>query len=399
MMKLSETDKGVCVQGFKAGGWRKDRYGVAVILSEVLSNCAVAVTSNRVKAAPIMISLENVKDGKAQGVVANSGNANAYTGEEGLKDARRMCKIAAQAFSLKEQDFLVASTGVIGRRIDLQIIEEGIRSLSKKLGSSGAASLDAARALMTTDTQPKMISVKTTLSDGSEVEIGGIAKGAGMIAPKLHATMLCFITTNAYIPEGKMKPILNEAVEQSFNQTVVDGDMSTNDFVAFFANGLAGNEDVDENFQEALNYVARELAKMIAMDGEGSTKFVQVEVKNAATIDDARKAARAIVGSNLVKAAIFGGDPNWGRIVAALGSSGATFDPGRITLSLNGISLVDNGKILAFQGTPALEQAKQTLQNREIEIIVDLHEGRESAVAYGCDLTPEYVKINAEYTT
>jgi glutamate N-acetyltransferase/amino-acid N-acetyltransferase len=398
-MKLSKTDKGVCVQGFRAGGWRRDKYGVAIILSEVLSNCAVAVTSNRVKAAPIVVSLENVRDGKARGVVANSGNANAYTGEEGLRDARRMCKIAAQAFSLEEEDFLVASTGIIGRRIDLGIIEEGIMSLSKKLKSSEEASLDAARALMTTDTRPKMISVKTTLSDGSEVEIGAIAKGAGMIAPRLHATMLCFITTNAYVPEDRMKPILNEAVEQSFNQTVVDGDMSTNDFVAFFANGLAGNGDVDENFQEALNFVTREMAKMIAMDGEGSTKFVQVKVKNAATIDDARKAARAIVGSNLVKAAIFGGDPNWGRIVAALGSSGATFDPERITLSLNGISLVDNGKILAFQDTATLEQAKQTLQNREIEIIVDLHEGGESAVAYGCDLTPEYVKINAEYTT
>jgi glutamate N-acetyltransferase/amino-acid N-acetyltransferase len=260
---MEETEKGICVQGFKAGGWRKGKYGVAIVLSEEQANCALAVTSNRLKAAPLLVSKSHAEEGRARGIVANSGNANAFTGREGLEDAERMCQLAAKELGLKAGDLIVASTGIIGRRLDMRAIEEGIKDVSKNLKATGDASLEAAKALMTTDKFPKMISVKTALKDGTEVEIGGIAKGAGMIAPDL-ATMLCFLTTNAYVPQEKMKSILKEAVDQSFNLTVIDGDTSTNDMVVLLANGLAGNGDVDENFQEGLNYVTRELAKMIS---------------------------------------------------------------------------------------------------------------------------------------
>jgi glutamate N-acetyltransferase/amino-acid N-acetyltransferase len=396
---LEKINKGVCVQGFKAGGWRRGKYGVAIILSEVQANCALAITSNRVKAAPLLISRDHAQRGKVRGIVANSGNANAYTGEEGLRDAEKMCSLAAGNLGLKTEDLLVASTGIIGRRLDMKIIEEGIKAVSMELNSSKEASQEAAKALMTTDRHPKMISVKTVLREGTSVEIGAIAKGAGMIAPQLHATMLCFITTNAYIPEEKIKPALMEAVEQSFNLTVIDGDTSTNDFVALLANGLAGNEDIDENFQEALNFITMEIAKMIAKDGEGATKFIEVTVGNAASAEDAKRAARAVVGSNLVKSAIFGGDPNWGRIIAALGYSGAEFDPGKVTLDINGVRLIEEGNILAFEGTTELKKAREVLQDREINITINLRAGNASATAFGCDLSPEYVRINAEYTT
>jgi glutamate N-acetyltransferase/amino-acid N-acetyltransferase len=395
---MEETEKGICVQGFKAGGWRKGKYGVAIVLSEEQANCALAVTSNRLKAAPLLVSKSHAEEGRARGIVANSGNANAFTGREGLEDAERMCQLAAKELGLKAGDLIVASTGIIGRRLDMRAIEEGIKDVSKNLKATGDASLEAAKALMTTDKFPKMISVKTALKDGTEVEIGGIAKGAGMIAPDL-ATMLCFLTTNAYVPQEKMKSILKEAVDQSFNLTVIDGDTSTNDMVVLLANGLAGNGDVDENFQEGLNYVTRELAKMIAKNAEGATKFIEVTVRNAASEGDAKRAAKAIAGSNLVKTAMFGQDPNWGRIIAALGYSRAEFNSDKMSLYLNEVCLVDNGKILAYEGSKVLEEARESLKGNEVKIAVDLAMGTSKATAYGCDLTPEYVKINAEYTT
>jgi glutamate N-acetyltransferase/amino-acid N-acetyltransferase len=392
---MKEIDKGVCVQGFKASGWRNDNYGIAMILSDVQANCALALTFNRIKAAPLLISERHVKKGKVRGIVANSGNANAYTGKRGLEDAEKMCSLAAKELGIKKEDFIVASTGIIGRKLDLKIIEEGIKKVSKGLDESKEASLRAANAIMTTDKFPKMMCVKTTLKDGTEIELGGIAKGAGMIAPSLH-TMLCFITTNAYVPQEKIKRILMKAVNQSFNMTVIDGDMSPNDLVAFLANGRAGNEDVDENLQKALNYVCTELAKMLAKNAEGATKFLEVKVEEATTIKDARRVAKAIAGSNLVKSAIFGEDPNWGRIVAALGYSGAKFDPDKISLYLNEICLIEKGEILAFERAK-LEDARKSMKNKEIEILVKLHTGNAKATAFGCDLTPEYIKINAKH--
>jgi glutamate N-acetyltransferase/amino-acid N-acetyltransferase len=396
---MKETEKGICIQGFSAGGLKDGKNGIAIIISGKEADCALMVTENRVKAAPLLVSAEHAA-GKVRGIVASSGNANAYTGEEGIKDAKRMCELAAGELGLETEEFIVASTGVIGRRLDMGAIERCIKDVAKTLGTSVEASLKAAEAIMTTDTAPKMVSVTTTLNTGKRVEIGGICKGAGMIAPRLnHATTLCFLTTDAHIPEEKIKNVLENAVNQSFNMTVVDGDTSTNDMAVLLANGLAGNDDIDERFMEALNYVTRELAKRVARDGEGTTKFIEVEVKNAKSEMDARRAARAVVSSNLVKTAMFGEDPNWGRIIAALGYSSAEFDPDKVSLFVGEVNLVKDGKILALPDTKELEAAKKALASKEIKITADLNAGKYSATAYGCDMSPEYVRINAEYTT
>ncbi len=398
------TRKGICCRGFKANGVKKGNYGVAIILSEVAANCALMITSNRIKAAPLLVSQEHFGKGKIFGVVANSGNANAYTGREGIENAKKMCELAANKLGLKPENFLVASTGVIGRRIDIVAVAEGIKKAAKNLRSTGSTSLKAAKAILTTDRFPKMVSVKAKLKSGEEIEIGGIVKGAGMIAPQLrHATMMCFLTTNAYVPKEKIRDILENAVEQSFNAAIVDGDTSTNDIVILLANGLAGNKDVDGNFKEALNCVARELAKMIVRDGEGATKLLEITVQNARSKKDAKKAARTIARSNLVKTAFFGGDPNWGRIIAALGYSGAEFNPEKLSLLFEAknkkVCLIDRGKVLAFQGTKELNAAEKILKAKEIKVIADMHSGRESATVFGCDLTYDYIKINATYTT
>lgn len=401
---METMDKGVCVQGFRAYGVREGKYGVAIILSDVSASCSVMVTSNKVIAAPLIATIERATKGELQGIVANSGCANAYTGEEGLADAREMCRIAARELGVGARDLGVASTGVIGRRLDMKVIEVLIKKASKNLKNGSDASLAAARAIMTTDRLPKSISVKTRLKSGEEVEIGGIAKGAGMIAPQLrHATMLCFLTTNAFVPKEKINAMLKEAVEQSFNVAIVDGDTSTNDLVVLLANGLAKNQDVDENFQEALNFVTRELAKMLLRDAEGGTKLLEIRVLNAGSKKDAVKAGRAIARSNLVKTAFFGGDPNWGRIIAAAGYSGADFNPSSISLFLSDknreVCLIEKGQVLAFQGSKELERAEEIMKSREVIITIDLNKGEERATLYGCDMGYDYIKINAEYTT
>lgn len=396
---MKETDNGVCVQGFSASGKKEGKYGISMIVSEVDADCALMITKNRVKAAPLLVSKEH-SSGNVRGIVANSGNANAYTGDDGLEDAKKMCKIAAGELGLDSSELLVASTGVIGRRLDMAHIESGIKEVAGTLDCSGDASLRAAKAILTTDQVTKMISVSTTLESGEEIEIGGICKGAGMIAPHLnHATMLCFLTTNAYVPEGKMKKVLEEAVADSFNMTVIDGDMSTNDMVVLLSNGMAGNKDIDENFMGALNFVTKELAKMMVRDGEGATKSFEVEVKNTKSRSEARSAAKAVASSSLVKTALFGSDPNWGRIIAAIGYSGADFDPGKVSLYIEDVCLVKEGKILAFADTDELKRAEKALKADEIKITADLNAGTHSAIAYGCDMSPEYVRINAEYTT
>jgi glutamate N-acetyltransferase/amino-acid N-acetyltransferase len=402
------TDKGICLRGFKAYGVRKDGYGVAVILSETLANASVMVTSNRVLAAPLKVTLQHVSKGVLQGVVANSGCANAYTGEKGIEDAREMCRTAAARLGVQAESLAVASTGVIGRPLDMPLVKHLINKAAISLESGPEASLAAAKAIMTTDTKPKIISVKTRLETGEEVEIGGIAKGAGMIAPKLrlplsHATMLAFITTDAYIPRDRIDSILKEAVEQSFNRTVIDGDTSTNDLVVFLGNGVAGNKDVDGEFQEALNFVTKALAKMLVKDAEGATKLLVVRVKGARRREDAVLAAKAIAGSNLVKTAVFGGDPNWGRIIAATGYSGAEFKPENLSLHISDkytqTCLIEKGRVLALPGSEALINAGKVMKAEEIVMTLDLGEGGEEATAYGCDMGYDYIKINSEYTS
>ncbi len=404
MVELKVTNRGVCVPGFMAAGVKRGKYGVALIRSEAPAKASVMLTSNKVKAAPLLVSKEHVNN-DIFGIIANSGNANAFTGDAGMEDAREMCSLAAKLLGGKAENYLVASTGVIGRRLDLATVERLANEAARSLETSPKASEAAARAIMTTDTFPKICSVEVELSDGSRYEVGGIAKGAGMIAPKLsHATMLCFLTTNARLEKEEMDEALAKAVEQSFNRVVVDGDTSTNDFVVLLANGSAANDSI-EGFQEALNFVTQTLAKSIARDGEGATKYIEVRVLGAVSDSDANLAARAVVGSNLVKSAVFGGDPNWGRIIAALGYSGAEVVPEKITLYVGTkgderrVCLVEKGKPLALEGTAELKAAEEVLRQKEIYITAELNLGRGRGEAYGCDLTYEYIRINAEYTT
>lgn len=362
-------------------------------------------TSNLVKSAPVQISKKHLEDGKLGAIIANSGCANAFTGREGIRRARRMSEIAAELFGMEPEEVGVASTGLIGSQLPIEKIEKGMEVADEALSNSWEAGTRAAEALMTTDRRVKEVAVEVELEDGSEVTIGGAAKGSGMIHPDLHATMLAKIVTDAYITSAGLRESLQKAADESFNMITVDGEMSTNDTVFALANGLAGNEritkkDPSDNFQKGLLFVAKELAKMIASDGEGSSHLIEVRVEGAENDEQAKKAARAVAGSDLVKTAIYGGDPNWGRIVSALGHSGASFSPSRISLSLLG----DKDEApLVLKGEPLPEdvedEAGRILEEHDIQIYIDLSEGSGSATSWGCDLTEDYVKINSHYMT
>ena len=391
-------------KGFKANGYKEGKYGVAIIISEKEAVGAGVFTTNRVVAHPVVLSKELIKNrDKFRAIVANSGNANCFT-KDGMEDAKEMQRLVAELFNIKEDEVLVASTGVIGRKMDMSIIKDRINKVYNLL-KEGNSSINAAKAIMTTDTKPKEIAVEFEIN-GKIVRVGGIAKGAGMIAPNmLHATMLCFITTDIEIDKKSLTDVLQRVVDKTFNNISVDGDTSTNDTVFILANGLSGvnYNECKEEFENALLFVCRELAKMIVKDGEGATKFMEVVVKGAKTEDDAVKASKAIVNSLLVKTAVFGGDPNWGRIVAAVGYSGADFNPEVVDVVLSNykdeVYLVKDGIPLADEGTEELKKAEEIMKADEIKIIVDLKMGEFENVCYGCDLSYEYVRINAEYTT
>ncbi len=391
---------GICaVDGVLASGSRKGKYGVSVIVSK--ENTASAVfTSNKVVAAPVTVTREAVKNGKLSAIVANSGNANCFTGEDGLNDAKEMARIVADRLNIQQSDVAVASTGIIGRKLPVTIINELIDESLDTLENSPEASFAAAEAIMTTDTFSKEFSVQTALNDGNLVKIGGITKGSGMIAPNM-GTMLCFITTDVKASPEELKEALKKAVDKSFNMIVIDGDESTNDTTILMANGTSGK--IDENFQEALDYVCIELAKMMVKDGEGATKYMEVDVNGAVSKEDAKTAAKAIVGSSLVKSALFGADPNWGRVVAAVGYSGAKMDENSVDITFESadgsVEIVKKGSVNASEGSKELEIAEKIMKNDEIKIIVDLNLGEHSATAFGCDLTCDYVKINSEYST
>ena len=391
---------GICaVKGVMAAGSCVDEYGVAIILSPE-SNASAVFTSNKIIAAPLIVSQESLQDGKLSAIVANSGNANCFTGEEGLKDARLMIRTVSENLDLNPDDVAVASTGIIGRKLPMDTITPLINCALNKLENSFKASKNAAEAIMTTDTVPKEFAVETELKTGEKVRIGGIAKGSGMIAPNM-GTLLSFITTDVKASPQELKTALKEAVDNTLNLVVIDGDISTNDTVILMANGRSGR--IDENFQEALEYVCSNLARMIAKDGEGATKLMEVEVKGAKTFHDAKKAAKSIVTSPLFKSALFGSDPNWGRIMAAVGYSGAEIDEKLITVTLESedkqIEIVETGVVKAFEGSEELEVAEKIMKQNEIKIIVDLSLGKFKATAYGCDLSYEYVRINAEYSS
>lgn len=394
-------DGGVCaVEGVLAAGACDDEYGVAIIVCKD-SDATAVFTSNKIVAAPIILTRDSISDGKLSAVVANSGNANCFTGDHGIKDGLTMASNVAKGLEIDINDVAVASTGVIGRLMPMDIINRLTDKAVSRLDNSPKASRNAAEAIMTTDTYSKEFSVETQLKNGKTIRIGGINKGSGMIAPNM-GTMLCFITTDVKASAAELKESLKKAVDASFNMVVVDGDESTNDTVILMANGKSG-EGIDENFQEALEYLCCQLASMMAKDGEGASKFMEVEVAGATNTQEARLAAKSIVSSSLVKTALFGADPNWGRIIAAVGYSGSNIDEKLISVTLESgnkkVHVVDNGLVKAFECTSQLEEAEEIMKEKNIRIVVDLGLGNGKATAYGCDLSYDYVRINAEYTT
>lgn len=387
-MKLIEDN--VCApRGFlslgKTIGIKKSlKPDFAVIFSEAPANAAAVYTSNKVKGAPLIVTKKHLSDGKAQAIAVNSGIANVCTGIKGIKDAEDIARYTAKELNIKTKDVLVASTGLIGAYLPMNRIMNGIKGIKKELGRNG----NAATAIMTTDKKKKEIAVRF-----GNFTIGAIAKGSGMIHPNM-ATMLCFITTDAKIPSKKLQECLRNSVNRSFNMISVDMDTSTSDMATIMANGLAGKTD-EKKFQRALDFVCIEMAKKIAMDGEGATKLVEVCAENALTEQDARKLAKSVISSNLVKCALYGNDPNWGRIISAMGNSGANFDSDIVDVHFGSECIVTNGTTTNFN----LQKVKDTMAKDFLRITINMKHGRQKAVAYGCDMSYDYIKINALYTT
>lgn len=393
--------------GFKAASHAagikyQGRTDMAMVYSEKPCNVAGTFTTNIFKAAPVIWDRDIVKNrGVAQAVVVNSGIANACTGDEGLGYCKSTAAAVAETLGLDIEDVLVGSTGVIGMQLPEDRITAGAKALCGKLSDSLEAGNEAARAIMTTDTHEKEIAFEIELS-GKVVRVGGMSKGSGMIHPNM-CTMLGYVTTDAAINQDLLQKALSEIVKDTFNMISVDGDTSTNDTLLVFANGMAGNDIIKEEnedyrvFYDALNAVCLHLAKEMAADGEGATKLIESIVLNADTKDNARILAKSVICSSLTKAAMYGCDANWGRELCALGYSGVQFDPNKVDMYFK----AGDHKMLIFTngaGTDYSEdEAAQLLKNDHVEIISDMHMGDESAIAYGCDLTYDYVKINADY--
>ena len=376
--------------GVKAAN--KDAPDIAIIFSQHKTVAAATFTTNKVKAAPVRVSRMHVSAPDVRAIVANSGNANACTGVVGIDNAKRMCVAVGEALGLKEKQVLVCSTGRIGVQLPIEKMEGTISKMENCLSRNG--SVAAARAIMTSDTFPKEIAVELTVG-GKPVRIGGIAKGAGMIDPNM-ATMLSFLTTDAVIDRSTLQKTVSVAVEQSFNRITIDGDMSMNDTVLVLANGAAGNKPLKygtkdfKAFQAALDHVMRELAWLIVQDGEGVSKFVEVRVDGAASLADARRAAEAIANSTLVKCAWFGEDPNWGRIMDALGYCGAKMREEQVDIFYDGVIAVKHG----MQSKTPLETLRPIVRQKRFTITVDLHQGSGEYTVYTTDFTMEYVKLN-----
>ncbi len=398
---------GVCAaKGFKANGIhcgiRKNhsKKDLALILSEVQANAAAVYTTNLVKGAPLILNKKNLADGKAQAVICNSGNANTCNAN-GLEIAQDMCDLVAKELGVKAGDVVVASTGVIGQPLNIEPIANGIKPLADGLSTDGGNA--CAQAIMTTDTISKEVAVEFEIG-GKTCHIGGIAKGSGMIHPNM-ATMLVFITTDCAISSEMLQRALSSDIQNTFNMLSVDGDTSTNDMVVVLANGMAGNDEISadgEDFKQfmlALNTVNVTLCRMIAGDGEGATKLLACKVTGADKLETAKIAAKSVICSSLLKAAMFGADANWGRVLCALGYSGADLDVSKIGVSFKSpkgeIEVCRNGAGVDFSE----DIAKEILLEKEIEILVTLGDGEYSANAWGCDLTYDYVKINGDYRT
>ena len=394
--------KGFLAAGTEAFIKYEHRPDMAMLYSQEPCVVAGTFTSNVVKAAPVIWDMKIVKEnGSARAVVVNTGIANAGTGKEGMDICRAEAEQAAKVLGISREEVLVGSTGVIGEQLDIVKLKAGISALASKLSDTREAAGQASVAIMTTDTVNKEAAVTFEIG-GKTVTVGGMSKGSGMIHPNM-CTMLGYITTDVNIDRALLQKALSADVKDTFNMITVDGDTSTNDTLLVFANGLAGNEKIvseDEDYRkfcEALHYVNETLAKKMAADGEGATKLVEVQVLGATTKENARILARSVAGSNLTKAAMYGNDSNFGRILCALGYSGVSFDPDRVDISYE----ADGKKIEIFsKGVKAdydEEEATKLLAHKEVRIIADMHEGEQSAFAWGCDLTYDYVKINADY--
>ena len=406
-MQLTPISGGVCAaQGFQASGVHcgirknREKRDLALIVSEVPCAVGCTYTQNKVFGAPITVTREHVADGMAQAMICNSGNANTCNAN-GVEIANQTCALIADALFLKPSDIIIASTGVIGQPLDITPIANGIPALVDALSADGSDA--ACEGIMTTDTVPKQAAYAFPLG-GKTCHIGGIAKGSGMIHPNM-ATMLCFITTDAAIAPALLQKAVSAVVEDTFNMVSVDGDTSTNDMLSVMANGLCGNARMEtENadyaaFTQALFAVARDLSIAMAADGEGATKLLQCTVCGAPCKDTAKKVAKSVITSTLFKAAMFGEDANWGRILCAIGYTDAPFDIHRIAVTLKSekgaVQVCENGAGVPFSE----EEAARVLSAKQIDIEIDMHSGDASATAWGCDLTYDYVKINGDYRT
>ncbi len=388
--------KGFLAAGIHVGVRKNtEKADLALIYSEQPAAAAGVFTINEVKAAPVILTEKHLKHGTLQAIIVNSGNANACTGKQGMSDAEQMAAATAAQFNISADKIAVSSTGVIGVPMPIEKITAGIEKIKSQLSTNGDS---AALAIMTTDTFPKSIAVEIELNKKT-VRIGGIAKGSGMIHPNM-ATMLSFITTDAAISSTALQQALTASNKLSFNMITVDGDTSTNDMVVVLANGMAQNEKIDsmhhadwQKFCDALAYVCIYLAKEVARDGEGATKLIEMQVHGAVNADQAQLAARAVCRSPLVKSAIYGEDANWGRIASALGTSGAEVDPEQLSIELGTMMLLKNGTPLPFDE----DAAREILKQKSIVIKANLGKGNAQATGWGCDLTPDYIKINISY--
>lgn len=403
---MKAVSGGVCAaKGFKANGIHcgirknKSKRDLSLIVSECRAAAAAVYTTNLVKGATLTVTKSNISDGYAQAVICNSGNANTCNAD-GIEVAEKMCGLVEKAVGIPAEDVVVASTGVIGQPLDISPIANKIDELAAGLGANSTI---AAEGIMTTDTALKEYAVSFT-AGGRECRIGGIAKGSGMIHPNM-ATMLAFITTDVSISPSLLQKALSENIKSTFNMISIDGDTSTNDMVTVLANGMAGNKTITEedddyiSFCSALNCVTVYLCRKLAGDGEGATKLLECKVSGAADIGTARTVAKSVICSSLLKSAMFGADANWGRVLCAIGYSGADVDVGKIDVSFSSakgtVDVCKNGAGIDFSE----EKAKEILLEKEISIIVDLNSGDHGAAAWGCDLTYDYVKINGDYRT
>lgn len=405
-IRITPANGGVCAaKGFRAAGVGaeikyKGRNDVALIVADAPATVAAAFTTNAVAAAPVLYDREAVKCGVAQAILANSGCANACTGEQGLKDARLSALVTAGELGIRPEHVLVASTGVIGRRLPVDRLLDGMRRAASALGSSADDARGAELAIMTTDTKPKEAAASVMIG-GRRVTVGGMAKGSGMIEPNM-ATMLAFITTDAAISRTMLRRALHLALAKSFNRVVVDGDESTNDSLFILASGAAGNGTIVkagpgfDAFLAALESVAVSLAKQMAADGEGATKFVTVRVKGAKSAKDAERAARAVAKSPLAKTSWFGKDPNWGRVLAAAGYSGAAVEDMKAEVFYDRVWAFRRGKIADERQLALLAEV---MKKDSFEVVVNLNLGEYESVVYTCDFSLDYVHINADYTT